>query len=319
MRDFITTAQLPQTLAAFHVDATEANHFAGEICITYLNFSDFETALVKQEVKPEHDSAVGVNPLGLVSSALDQSDSSLAGLMVRLLAKAQRKEGRSHIVDFSPSTKTLHPASNLTDDHPFLKYATDHWAIHTSQFEEGKSLTWTSWWNIVTEGHKLVQPPWGPSWKDDAALTWSCANKHDTLLRRIVQSRVSYSEILGYVLGPLIGAGDSEEVFMLLLTDLLEGPLNKRSIVQIAHMLNIPTETRREALEAMVKIVTDLQDISSGWTVLHAASSVGAITAVEKLTPFMADFDKIRLSWRILIKSRKLERLRCIWHQMAAT
>ncbi|KAK2471615.1 hypothetical protein H9L39_16606, partial [Fusarium oxysporum f. sp. albedinis] len=48
IREFITKGDLPIQLSDFHIDVGEADHFAGEICITYLHLNDFKTAVARR-------------------------------------------------------------------------------------------------------------------------------------------------------------------------------------------------------------------------------------------------------------------------------
>ncbi|KAI7771382.1 hypothetical protein LZL87_014249 [Fusarium oxysporum] len=64
--EFITKGDLPIQLSNFHVDVYEADHFAGEICITYLHLNDFKTAVAR---RPQ---PLLVNPMAIAGSVINK-------------------------------------------------------------------------------------------------------------------------------------------------------------------------------------------------------------------------------------------------------
>ncbi|KAM0540192.1 hypothetical protein ACHAO7_011433 [Fusarium culmorum] len=62
--EFITKGDLPIQLSNFHIDVYEADHFVGEICITYLHLNNFKTTVARR-LQP-----VLVNPMAIASTSL---------------------------------------------------------------------------------------------------------------------------------------------------------------------------------------------------------------------------------------------------------
>lgn len=86
IHDFITKKGPSLRLSSFHVDLKEANHFCGELCVTYLHFSDFSKAITRRQ-QPLY-----LHPVDIASTALNRElklaklapvSNSLAGLVLR--------------------------------------------------------------------------------------------------------------------------------------------------------------------------------------------------------------------------------------------
>ncbi|KFA76627.1 hypothetical protein S40288_05971 [Stachybotrys chartarum IBT 40288] len=182
IRDFMVRGTLPRQLMAFHIDMKEADHFAGEICITYLHFNDFKTTIAR---RPQ---PLRVYPMAMAGTVLSQKSPS-AGLMTRLsnltFRHSKVREGPDLTGALGSYSRTNADRSLvLQQSHPFLKYAAVHWVYHTVRFREGKSTTWNLWHQIITEGHGLARIPWQNSTYqfNDAILHWSYQTHHYALL-----------------------------------------------------------------------------------------------------------------------------------------
>ncbi|KAI1169558.1 hypothetical protein F4777DRAFT_584790 [Nemania sp. FL0916] len=142
-------------LEVFLIDLEKADHFAGEICITYLHFNDFQTALIQQPARPKL--TVLPDPLDIAHTALGSGWN---------IASKLKQKGRSH--EFSAPIDAygaIKPRTELTwkapdSKHPFLKYASTNWILHTKNFREDRSQTWNLWNRILVKGHPLVVTLW---------------------------------------------------------------------------------------------------------------------------------------------------------------
>ncbi|KEY68151.1 hypothetical protein S7711_08339 [Stachybotrys chartarum IBT 7711] len=166
IRDFMVRGTLPMQLMGFHIDLKEADHFAGEICVTYLHFNDFKTTIA------ERPQPLRVDPMAMAGTVLSQK-STRTGLATRLsnltLAYSKAREG----ADLTRALASYGRADAdrslvLQQSHPFLK----------------KSATWSLWYRIITEGHGLARMPWQDSiyQTNDAILIWSHQAHHYALL-----------------------------------------------------------------------------------------------------------------------------------------
>jgi hypothetical protein len=143
VRVFLLSTTLDPKLSGFHFQLKDINHYIGEICVTYLNFNDFKTALI-QRSKPmtqRTPSAIAETALGYGSKAwmavsllnLFKLGRSRESQKIDIVSSLARYEGI-----YSKGSK-----EKLAKVHSLLAYACDYWLQHTTDFEEGESRTWT--------------------------------------------------------------------------------------------------------------------------------------------------------------------------------
>jgi ankyrin repeat protein len=171
----------------FCFNLPNADHHAGEICVTYLDFNDFKRTLARRPQPMKPVDPVSMAKLALshqpkVSSAIpafslrSRSHKSKAEVdVVRVLSSCQSGDGEQRI-------------RTLEQVHPFLRYATIHWISHTSRFRKD-STTWGLWYEMITCGHDLAKVPWpeqqGFNARSPHLLTWSLQSRHFALIRLI--------------------------------------------------------------------------------------------------------------------------------------
>nr|XP_036577992.1 nacht domain protein [Colletotrichum truncatum]KAF6785122.1 nacht domain protein [Colletotrichum truncatum] len=135
----------------FNLDLRDCDGFVGEICLTYLNFSDFQRALAGRP----HDNLTPTTPNNVPHKVVDRTVESLMakkyGKGIARLIKMQFKEsqplslGRSAMPDMSSADGLSD--TNMTRDYPFLRYAKENWPWHTRNISTS-SRTWRLWNNI---------------------------------------------------------------------------------------------------------------------------------------------------------------------------
>jgi hypothetical protein len=181
IREFITKGDLPTQLSDFHIDVDEADHFAGEICITYLHLNDFKTAVAR---RPQ---PLRVNPVAIAGTALGRGPkvTELTSRFADVLGH-RRARADPDLAGVIASYDRADDMDSLQQKHPFLKYAAKHWVSHSVRFQNGRSSTWILWHRIITNGHSLVHVPWQESIfyrREEAILIWSHQTHHYALLR----------------------------------------------------------------------------------------------------------------------------------------
>ena len=138
-----------QNNADFHVEQQEICHYAGEICVTYLNFNDFKTKLIRQPkglpLPP---------PVEILRATLSVDPSSSSKSIWKNLARLGEHR-RGH----SPKTTPVFTGTALPDDLgvvrelqteiPFLSYAAKYWLYHSANFEKTKSQIWLLWEKLL--------------------------------------------------------------------------------------------------------------------------------------------------------------------------
>ncbi|KAI6747494.1 hypothetical protein HG530_015874 [Fusarium avenaceum] len=116
IHDFITKGDLPTQLSDFHVDVDEADHFAGEICITYLHLNDFKTAVARR-LRP-----LRVSPMAIAGSVLSRGP-KITELTSRF-ADVFRHHGAKTDADLAEALASYDRADGtdrLQQSHPFIR------------------------------------------------------------------------------------------------------------------------------------------------------------------------------------------------------
>ncbi|KLO80598.1 Uncharacterized protein LW93_2937 [Fusarium fujikuroi] len=184
---FLTTPDNP-AFSKFHVCLEDADRHIGEICVTYLNFSDFKTTLAR--IRP---------PLPPIApDEICQTALSNEGSWPRLLRLSQRIHGhKRRVADIDATIASYTRASdatvqeNILLNHPFLPYASVHWLSHSIHFGEGKCQTWSLWKTMLMSGHQLAASPLSEEHHrtiDAKLILWATRNRHSALLHVVATS-----------------------------------------------------------------------------------------------------------------------------------
>ncbi|KAH7190109.1 ankyrin repeat protein [Fusarium oxysporum] len=312
IHDFITKGDLPIQLSDFHVDLEVADHFAGEICITYLHLNNFKTTVAR---RPQ---PLRVNPVAMAGTALGQG-SKVTELTTRFVDVLGCPKGKANpdLAGTLISYDRADGLDRLQQNHPFLKYAAKHWVSHTANFQKGRSSTWSLWYQITTNGHALAHVPWQESIfhrNEEVILIWSHQTHHYALLRyansvpglpelkRIELMRTSASEGDDEAIAIFLDAGCS----MVCIDRALQAASAGGHIQVVERLLEAGANVNaaaaadrgRTALQAAsagghIQVVERLLEAGAnvnaaaaaryGRTALQAASAVGHIQVVERL------------------------------------
>ncbi|KAH6725013.1 ankyrin repeat protein [Leptodontidium sp. MPI-SDFR-AT-0119] len=165
------------SLQSFHIKLEEADHFIGEICVTYLNSNDFKTDLIR-------------NPAALptrLPNYIIEKTVEVEGVTSRIMHMTQRLHPQSHQKSTNNKESMIVIKNSLEDSmatlqlgHPFLEYALDYWLLHTRNFEEGKSITWNLWKQMIRGSHGLARTPWSQAeFHDRVPAVYEWIDKHD--------------------------------------------------------------------------------------------------------------------------------------------
>ncbi|KAF5025652.1 hypothetical protein F66182_2258 [Fusarium sp. NRRL 66182] len=185
---------LKEDLKRFKIDADEADHYIGEICLTYLFFSDFQTTLAKRTrngpaIQPMDLAwrAVGDNwtlPFGL--GPLDQRGRRPKSANKAVAVKMDINET---LVSFVRADRD-NALGKFQASHPFIMYASSNCFFHTRAFSSSETKTWSLFNHIIQHGHELVTLPWKPNSDDDldflAMMDWACNVVHAPVLGFII-------------------------------------------------------------------------------------------------------------------------------------
>jgi hypothetical protein len=264
----------------FCFNLADADHHAGEICVTYLNLNDFKTTLAR---RPQ---PVPVHPVAMAKLALSHHLKVPSSLLpTGFSSRHHQSKTELDVVGVLASYERGNEEAlrELQQSHPFLKYASIHWISHTSRFQKGASKTWDSWHQIVTYGHDLADRPWPDQQEfnalDSDLLVWSLQSRHYALTR-LIQGCGGISELEKlHNAWRLADEGDIE-----LLDVLLEGELQPR--ITNATLQTASTSGNLTVLERLLTAGVNVNISPAeyyGRTALQAASEVGHLIVVERL------------------------------------
>ncbi|KAK4172309.1 hypothetical protein QBC36DRAFT_294484 [Triangularia setosa] len=288
--EFITTTSLPHQLTDFHVNLEEADHFAGEICVTYLDFNDFKSTVARR-IQPLPQ--INHMAMAIAGTALPRGpkSSKLVAGFIDLISgdrKAKANLDFTRVLANCGGADASGSLDKLQQSHPFLKYVAIHWIFHTARFQERRSVTWGLWHQIITGGHDLAQTPWRESESQPsqhAMLLWSHQTCHYSLLRYANSLGPSESES-----NKLIRASASEGDI-----EAVEIFLEARGYSMHGINSALQAASRGGHLQVVDRLLSAGADVNAaaadeyGRTALQAASQGGHLQVVDRLLSAGAD------------------------------
>ncbi|KAF3808773.1 hypothetical protein GCG54_00010964 [Colletotrichum gloeosporioides] len=275
---FIVEGSSGPDYAQFHFKTEDADHHAGEICVTYLNFSEFVTTMTRRS------QTIKIDPTSMAHSALKNSwnlPKSISSAVITMRKSVPAETDPAGIRATYNRSDDAEAINTLQVHHPFIKYASVHWISHTTRFRHRKSSTWGMWQEIFTQKHGLAKIPWlnqeVPGGLDSNVFPWSFANRHFALIRYLGRlGKIGDAEIRG-ALDSCATDGD---------VDLASALLETGHAVRIASS-NLQEASLRgdiEVVQLWLSVGANVnEDFNCGHTALRKASESGHINVVELL------------------------------------
>lgn len=210
------------TSTALRFDLAQASFGLGEVCVTYLNYGIFD-----QRVST---SVVPTIPAGVIPAKIAQDTlkgSGMIGQLALMLLNLQSTNGPD-IGKVLTETSRLHRKRQEAAAFEFLKYASQHWLIHTARIDDKRSTF--SFWKGLLQNSKFDGLTWGPNeihpdkllvdgqsgniWTLPPRVTWAISHSHLPLLLlelRIRRGLKAFCSIIPYI-RVLVRAGDRLKV-----------------------------------------------------------------------------------------------------------
>lgn len=151
-----------KAVSDFNLNLEDCDDFIGDICLTYLHFSDLQTALTRKF----HDKPIDLGhvPLEVVDHTIDNLGAKSHGRRIARFAKMPF--GTSQSMALSKPLPVISDINISTDSaaaqyFPFLPYAKDNWYRHTVRISPA-SEAWELWRKINANASFT---PWtDPEW-----------------------------------------------------------------------------------------------------------------------------------------------------------
>lgn len=186
VRQFLIQGASDPGLHEFRINIAEFDHYVGEICVTYLNFSDFETQVIKftEKTLPEVD----LMNIPNASVALDRG-SHLYGSITKLTkfwrSKTRQRYDLSRLSPYAKADDSITSIQSLQSKYAFLVYACHHWLVHSARFTPDTPKAWKLWKQLIESNNPLAEKPWTASeWANcsEKVSKWIVENNHYPLL-----------------------------------------------------------------------------------------------------------------------------------------
>ncbi|MCJ1388558.1 hypothetical protein MMC18_001405 [Xylographa bjoerkii] len=175
------------SLSKHHISLPEADTEAGEICVTYLNFSEFD----KQISRLGHR---GVDPMAIARHSLPNPD-IMAKLALTYLKNRSgtRAPVQQQLLETAESSGMWHKRLEFM----FLEYARSNWLWHTRTLTESSPEIWKLWSRLIENKTGQVALPWTQEElkvPDTEVLRFIVQTDHSVLLTHVTSYERSYDE-----------------------------------------------------------------------------------------------------------------------------
>ncbi|ENH62173.1 hypothetical protein FOC1_g10015135 [Fusarium oxysporum f. sp. cubense race 1] len=158
-----------------HIDSNQCDKLAGDVCITYVNLDNFQTALAERKREPLSSSAIKIDPSGIaeqtIQSAIQGGVGTRVGRLARQFVKTSNPKKISTQRDFSlSSSMSVTSKAQGNPDYPFLEYASTKWFKHTKYIDKNETEIWRLFGQLVQKPleHSQGEPWHSTEWKNEA-------------------------------------------------------------------------------------------------------------------------------------------------------
>ncbi|KAI9871159.1 MAG: hypothetical protein M1830_003253, partial [Pleopsidium flavum] len=148
VRQFLLEPPTQDPISEFHFQLSQANVEAGELCVAYLSFSDFETQLTIPSANILRPASNVPGPVAVLdsvrsSSSLGHVKSGMVNFRQHMRTGSKRQQTPTFdLGEFLKLRKS--PPPSLREKYLFLNYAIENWIGHTSNFSEDNTTMWKS-------------------------------------------------------------------------------------------------------------------------------------------------------------------------------
>ncbi|KAF4336873.1 hypothetical protein FBEOM_9253 [Fusarium beomiforme] len=155
IQEFLLTPDFSQ-FQALHLDAQECDRMAGMICITYINLSNFQSAVCNTEHDTISPPTMKINPGAIAEQTMQTAIKGRAGVGVGRFTRHVLKPGNTSYASVSGESSLIVTVPRVQGiaAHPFLSYAPRNWVKHTAFI---KSQDDSNFWSLF--GKTIQEPP----------------------------------------------------------------------------------------------------------------------------------------------------------------
>ena len=197
VKQFFLDPSRPAILAGSTFDNVQLENLAGEVCVTYLHFSDFERTLVGRYPGGAEAIPKSVYSNMTAESSKSKTVSRIAEKFWRFKTTGQAPALGRALDDARYATYQPVLASQSAElGHPFLSYASQFWLEHSPAYDPSFK-TYNLWVQLLSGSHHLAYTPWTlGEWDRGDQKIWDFinTNDHGALLYFIGNNSDSFSQ-----------------------------------------------------------------------------------------------------------------------------
>ncbi|ERF74129.1 hypothetical protein EPUS_06398 [Endocarpon pusillum Z07020] len=279
---FLLDQSLGSHHSDFHFHPDKANYELGEICVTYLNSSDF-----KRQLDRITKAQASFSPELALEASLSAELGSKLGAPLSKLGRLQclRKTTNFDL------RKQIPKSAETSIEHPFLDYASKYWLQHCTDFTTEDIRAWNLWKAILLNVDSLGHTSWtGVEWNQRAkiVLDFILSYDHKALLTCIEKSNEPFHKQTTLELFiSAAGRGKVKVLEYLLETD------PKVAVESLRGRTALHAAAEGGHIEIVERLLATEADINKGHgqNALEAAAGGGHIEVVERLLAAEADVD----------------------------
>ncbi len=198
VKTFLLDGCPDKTNVEFHFQQAQIDLYAGEICVTYLNFNDFKRKLIKQPKALPLPAPEAILDATL-SSGLNSKPAYIWGKLAQLRKRYRGQNLDSgQLFNTEALRKDLEEAVELQKEHPFLSYASEYWLHHSAYFDIKNTKTSRLWERLLFSEDGLAQIPWESNeWaqRTRKISEWICNHDHVAIFAIIISSKTPFADI----------------------------------------------------------------------------------------------------------------------------
>ena len=165
---------------SYYINLREAESRLGEICVTYLNLSIFETRVARTAQPPQKPNYSS----DIIRSCLSQNN--MAGRLTLKFLKTRGEQG----YDITSYLEQMRPSAHheTQKDYAFLSYAQEFWLLHTKSIDSSRGDVYRLWCRLLDGEVTVVSLPWAPETWDqlgDDFINWMVKREHRAVLNLV--------------------------------------------------------------------------------------------------------------------------------------
>ena len=288
VKQFFLDRSRPAILAGCSFDNTQLESLAGEVCVTYLHFSDFERTLVGRYPGGAEAIPKSVYSKVIAESSKSKTVSRIAERFWRLKTTGQAPALGRALDDAKYTTYQPVLASQSAElGHPFLSYASQFWLVHSAAYDPSFK-TYNLWIQLLFGSHHLAYTPWTvEEWDRGDQKIWDFinANDHGALL---------------YFMGNNYDSFSHQQAYRVLLEVMRNA--NRRVLSQLLKLQKPWHSIVSDFFTLILAKTVDEGDVDLITWVLRLGVDPDAQVPLAKLTRSHLDYDLSRIeieSWKI--------------------